>query len=187
MTYLLRFLVLTGLALALSACGGADQETAPAPEPEQTVETAPAPQRAEPADPPPPALEADPAAEDDALARARAQRESLRGTRSEEVAWWDDEELAARLGLDPDQRATLLEVREALHDARLEGRTQLRELRGQARGLEGDADRLAELQTSIGQVREQMEEAETSWQETVRVTLSPTQLEQLEEWLDAPP
>lgn len=168
-------------ALALIACGGQDTETAPAPEPEQSVQSAPAAQRAEPADAAPPSATPDPAADPEAIARARTDREQLRSGRGEEVHWWDDDALAAELGLDPQQRAALLEVREALHASRLEGRRQLRELRGQAAGLEGDAARLAELQTSIGELRERLDQTEDRWQDTVRDTLSPTQLEQLED------
>lgn len=187
MMRLFKFLIVPALALVLAACGDPDTETAPPPEPERPTDPVAAPERAEPAEPPPPDMEADPEAELEALTEARAERERFRTARRQPEHWWDDDTFVEELGLDPDQRASLLEVREALHEARLEGRTRLRELRGEARALEGDEERLAELQTSIGEVRERLDAAEGRWQDTVRSTLRPEQLEQLEDLMESPP
>lgn len=186
----LRLLMIAALSLGLTACGGQDTETAPAPAPEEAAPERLAPARAEPADQPPasPDPADEPAAQGEAM--ARAERERLRQQRGDgEVRWWDDDALAERLGLDPEQRSRLLEAREALLAARLEGRTRLREQRelGTQLDPQSDADRLTELQRSIGGVREQLEQAEFRWEETIRDTLHPEQQRQLDELIEPQP
>ncbi|TVS11173.1 MAG: hypothetical protein EA419_08805 [Wenzhouxiangella sp.] len=191
MPHRLSFLLIPALSLGLIACGGQDTETAPPPpEAEEMIDDRQAPERAEPADVPPAERElreqTAPAADTDPLIRARTERERLRERRGEEIRWWDDDTLAEQLGLDPDQRSTLLEAREALHEARLEGRGQLREQRDRAGELDpqSDQDRLAELQTSVGEIRERLDEAEEGWHTTVRDTLRPEQLRQLQDLIE---
>ena len=194
MSHRLSLLVIPILSLGLIACGGPDTETAPPPaEPDQTFEDRQAPERAEPADALPPArTQTEPAAVEadaDALTRVRAERERLRERRAPEIRWWDDDALVEQLGLDPDQRSALLEAREALHEARLEGRGRLREERERAGQLDrqSDQERLSELQTGVGELRARLDEAEEGWQTTVRDTLRPEQLRQLQDLIDNQP
>ncbi len=195
---LINVLFVLALAFALSGCGTDDQATAPPPpEPEQPAQAeSPPPERAEPAGTPsaPQPTEHDTVTGDQLTTDARPAHEPARIGRDDAVEWWDDEALVEQLGLDPDQRAELLEVREALHQARLEGRTQLDDLHAQSDALEGrdleaeaDRERLAELRTSMAEVEERMDEAENLWQETVHSTLRPEQLEQLEDLLESQP
>lgn len=183
MKRLYKSLGLIILIVGLSACGGPDTETAPPPQDatdeEETI------MRSEPGEAPPVGddLTLDSPAEADAVEQARAQREQLREQRAGDRHWWADDALAERLGLDPDQRSALLEAREALHRARIEGRERMRaqrELQRQA-DTAGDHERLEELQAQTNRLREQMNAAEQAWQEDLRAVLHPEQIERLAE------
>lgn len=180
-----RNLLLPILVLGLIGCGGQGAETAPSPEAQASAGRPGAPARSEPADVPPPALETEAAAsaESEALAQARAERQRLRERRQTENGWWNDEAFSERLGLQPGQRAALLEARAALDDARLEARSRLLEGRAPRYGS-GDtesAERPAELQQSREQIRAQLDAAEQIWQSALREILNPDQLERLRE------
>lgn len=189
-----KVLIISVFSLFLIACGGQDTETAPPPPPdsETATEQPEAPVRSEPGDQPPPPVEPGDAAgvDPEALAesergrleQARAERQALRGERRQaDTGWWADEALAERLGLDTEQRTALLEAREALMAARLEGRTRLQQQRSAMRTAEQtqQAERLAELQASTDELLAGMDEAEQLWQSTVREVLNTEQLERL--------
>jgi hypothetical protein len=100
------------------------------------------------------------------------------------LRWLDDDELAEHLQLEPEQRTSLLEAREALYQARLEGREQMEMQRDLEMEAAGDADRLAEQREQSGLIEQELDEAEMRWQEDVRTALSPEQLRQLEELIE---
>lgn len=194
MSQLSRYATLLILTLALGACGGQDTETAPAAESESTApQPAPA-VRSEPADAPPAPLDPDTDlySESTDLDQARAERQRIREQRQTDSGWWDDEALSERLGLESEQRAALLDARQALHSARLEGRTRLREQRSAVRSRQDreDAERLEELRQSREAIRGDMEAAEQVWQTAVGRILNQDQLELLQaehpEALDPP-
>lgn len=178
-----KALITTVLALGLIACGGQDPETLPDATPEATEQQQGLPARSEPADAPPAPIEpADAAASEPAdLEQARSERQRLRESRQDHHGWWSDEALADRLGLDTEQRAALLEARETLLEARLDGRTRLQEQRlaGRAAADAQDPERLAELRESRTRIQSEIEAAEQAWQDAVRSILSGEQLEQL--------
>ena len=174
------------LILALTACGDQDTETAPLP----ARETAPAEQpettgRSGPANEAAPAVAPDATEVTDrqALQQLRAERQALRERRQGERGWWSDEALSERLGLDPEQRAALLQARETLLTARLEGRTRLQQQRVALRAAEQaqQAERLAELQATRDNMLSALEDAEQLWQSTARDILNTEQLERLRE------
>lgn len=173
-----KSLIFVFFPLFLIACGDQNTETAPPPAPasETATEQPEAPVRSEPADRPPPPSEHEGAtgADPEALEQARAGRQVLRERRQTESGWWTD---AERLGLDPEQHTALLEAREALMAARLEGRTRLQQLRTAEQGQQ--AERLAELQASREELLAGMDEAEQLWQSTLREVLNTEQLERL--------
>ena len=179
----LLLLIFFALTLSLSGCGDTDTPSAPPPESDERVETRDAPERTEPADPPP-AFTPEQAPEPEPPVRAPAEREDLLAHEVDQLRWWDDDELAEKLGLEPEQRASLLEAREALYQARLEGREQLEVQRDLEMELAGDADRLAELREQSGLIQQELDDAEMRWEEDVRTTLRPAQLRQLEELLE---
>jgi hypothetical protein len=161
------------LMLILGGCGGPDTETAAPPEPAENAETRAAPEQIEPtadtslATAPEPAERGDPLIDGD-----------------EGVRWWDDDELAEKLAIEPEQRTRLLEARRQLHEARLEGRARLEQQRVLQAQTEGDADRLAELREQAGLIDQELEDAETRWQEAVRITLRPEQYRQIEDLIE---
>ncbi len=182
---LLFFPMFIGLALALIGCGGPDTETAVPPEPEETAETREAPRRDEPVDRELEALTEGPTTEHEATVEVREEHDGvILDDDREEVNWWDDDELAESLGLEPEQRTRLLEAREALLDARMEGRARMDQQRDLEPQAEGDADRLAELRESAGLIQQEMDEAEQLWQDTVITTLRPEQLEQIRDLIE---
>ena len=149
------------------------------------MEQTTAPVRSEPADAPPTAAIPQGAMAEpvpDELAQARSQRQELREQgRAADSGWWDDETLAERLGLEPEQRSALLEARATLLGARLEGRTRLSEQRSTLRGTQdaGDPERLAELRESRQAVNREIEAAEQVWEDAVQSILNREQLERL--------
>ncbi len=178
-----KTLGMIAFAVGLSACGGPDTETAPPPpEPANGNDNF---ARSEPAEAPPDPgeLTLDSIAETDPLEEARAQRQQLREQRGRNRHWWDDDALAERLGLNPDQRSALLEAREALHRVRTEGRERMRSQRELQRHADtaGDRERLEELQAQTNALRQQMDAAEQAWQEDLRAVLRHEQIERLAE------
>lgn len=180
-----KTLITLAFSLALTACGGHDSETAPPPPPEAetAAEQPEAPLRSEPADEPPPPIEPEAAAgaDPEALEQARAERQALRERRQAGSGWWTDEALAERLGLDPEQRTAVLEAREALMAARLEGRTRLQQQQVTMRAAEQtqESERLAELRASRDEIVAGLDDAEQAWQATLRDVLNTEQLERL--------
>ena len=180
-----KTLITLTFSLALTACGGHDSETAPPPPPEAetAAEQPEAPLRSEPADEPPPPIEPEAAAgaDPEALEQARAERQALRERRQAGSGWWTDEALAERLGLDPEQRTAVLEAREALMAARLEGRTRLQQQQVTMRAAEQtqESERLAELRASRDEIVAGLDDAEQAWQATLRDVLNTEQLERL--------
>ena len=180
-----KTLITLAFSLALTACGGHDSETAPPPPPEAetAAEQPEAPLRSEPADEPPPPIEPEAAAGagPEALEQARAERQALRERRQAGSGWWTDEALAERLGLDPEQRTAVLEAREALMAARLEGRTRLQQQQVTMRAAEQtqESERLAELRASRDEIVAGLDDAEQAWQATLRDVLNTEQLERL--------
>ncbi len=185
MKLLTRLACLPALAFTLSACDSPAPDPTPPPEPPAASEAAET--AAEPTEPGStrrPAL----ADHDTGVTRPPpGATDTPPGIADPTLQWWDDDALVDQLGLHPEQRTTLLEFRRSIHAAELEGRAELRALEEQAAGLDGDSERLSELQTSIGQLRERLEDSDAAWQETVRSTLSPAQRRQLEALLDPDP
>lgn len=170
--------------LVLSACGGQDTETAVPPDPEPfPEETQPADERTEPVEPTPPAVTQDTLPEQGVMPPIVEHDERLTED-GQEVHWWDDDELAEKLGLEPEQRTRLLEAREALHDARVEGRARLAEQRDLEAEVAGDAERLGELRESAGRIDEELEAAEAGWQVTVRTILTPEQYAEIADLIE---
>lgn len=176
--------LLGSLALTLSLIGCEEPEPVPPQEPEEPPEVQVAPdERTDPADEPPAEVtpEREPDPEPEPAVQPRTEHDDLLADDDRDVRWWDDDELAEKLQLEPEQRTRLLEARRALHDARLQGREQLDEQRDLQRQAEGDRDRLAELREQSGLIQQELEDAELRWEDTVRTTLRPDQLQLLEE------
>ncbi len=185
MRQVLTLSIFFALTLSLSGCGDPEPPPEPPPDPDERVETRDGPELTEPADPPP-VRDFPPEHVVEPEVRTPAERDQLLADEDEGLLWWDDDDLAEKLGLEPEQRASLLEAREALHEARLEGREQLEAQRELEAELEGDAERLAELRERSGLIHQELEDAEMRWQEDVRTTLRRDQLRQLEELLEVP-
>jgi hypothetical protein len=195
MSHFPKYLTLLILTLTLSACDRQDVETSPAAETESSAQQ-PAPAvGSEPADAPPAPLDRDPAlaSESTDLTQARAERQLIREQRESDSGWWDDEALSQRLGLEPEQRAALLDARRALHSARLDANTRLREQRSALGSTpdRGDADRLNELRETREAIENDIAAAEQLWQTAAGNILNRDQLERLRaqypEALDSPP
>lgn len=172
------------LILALTACADRDNETAPPPAADTVPAELPEPTgRSEPATEPPPAVapEAAEGTDAQALLQSRADRQALRDRRQSDSGWWSDDALSERLGLDAEQRAALLQARETLLTARLEGRTRLQQQRSALRAAEQaqQAERLAELQADREDMLSGLEDAERLWQSTLRDILNTEQLQRL--------
>ncbi|MFU8832088.1 MAG: hypothetical protein ACNA7J_08025 [Wenzhouxiangella sp.] len=163
---------LFAVTVILSGCGP-ETETAAPPEPAETTETRVADERPEPVVDTPLAPPSEP-----------AERGDPRIDEDDEVHWWDDEELAETLGVEPEQRTRLLEARRQLNEARVEGRARLEQQHVLQEQAEGDADRLAELREQAGLISQELEDAEARWQQTVRTTLRPEQYRHIEHLMD---
>ena len=176
MRQLLTVSISFAFMLALSGCG----EPEPPPEPEERTEPREPPERTEPFEAPEPEITPEP----EPPAPARDEHYDPATVEGDALRWLDDDELAEHLQLEPEQRTSLLEAREALYQARLEGREQLEVQRDLEMEAAGDADRLAELREQSGLIEQELDEAEMRWQQEVRTTLSPEQLRQFEELLE---
>ncbi len=176
MRQLLTASIFFAFTLALSGCGEPEPPPEPPPEPEERIE----PQRTETFEAPEPEVTPEP----EPPAPARDEHYDPTTDEGDTLRWWDDDELAEHLQLEPEQRTSLLEAREALYQARLEGREQLEVQRDLEMEAAGDADRLAELREQSGLIEQELVEAETRWQEDVRATLSREQIRRLEELME---
>ncbi len=163
---------LFAVTIILGGCGPETETPAP-PEPAETTETRVADEGPEPIVDTPLAPPSEPAERGDPLV-----------DEDDEVDWWNDEELAENLRVEPEQRTRLLEARRQLHEARAEGRARLEQQRVLQEQAEGDADRLAELREQAGLIRQELEDAEARWQQTVRTTLRPEQYRHIEELME---
>ncbi len=177
MRQLLTVSILFAFTLGLSACGEPEPPPEAPPEPEERTEPREPPERTEPVEAPEPEVTPEP----EPPTTAHYEYYDPIADEDDRLRWWDDDELAEQLQLEPEQRTSLLEAREALHEARMEGREELEVQRDLELQAEGDADRLAELREQSGMIEQELDEAEMRWQDDVRATLSPEQLRRLEE------